>query len=79
VKIGATYNLSFYARWAVAFSGSISVSLESTNGSTVYAQTSVSGLTTGWQHFTASLVANATEANARLALRIYRSEALEPA
>jgi alpha-L-arabinofuranosidase len=67
---GNTYNLGFYARAASGFGGSIAVSLESANGSTVYAQSTVSGLTTSWQHFAASLVPNATDPFARLALRI---------
>src|ERR1700744_4236341 len=43
---GATYNLGFYARAASGFNGNIAISLESSNGSTIYAQNSVSGLTT---------------------------------
>jgi len=67
---GATYNLGFYARAASGFSGNISVSLESANGATSYAQSTVSGLTTSWQHFALALVPNATDPAARLALRI---------
>jgi alpha-L-arabinofuranosidase len=67
---GVTYNLAFYARAASGFSGNITVSLESANGATTYAQSTVSGLTTTWQHFTATLVPNATDPLARLALRI---------
>ena len=67
---GKTYNLGFYARGSNGFSGSLAVSLESANGSTVYAQSTVSGLTTSWQHFALSLVPNATAPSARLVLRI---------
>jgi alpha-L-arabinofuranosidase len=67
---GATYNLGLYARAASGFSDSITVSLESTSGATTYASSTVSGLTTGWQHFTMALVPNATDPAARLALRI---------
>jgi alpha-L-arabinofuranosidase len=67
---GATYNLQFYARGAAGFSGAVSVSLESTGGGTIYAQTNFTGLTTGWQHFTAALVAAGTDTNAQLVLRI---------
>ena len=67
---GKTYNLGVYARAASGFSGTITVSLESTNGSTVYAQGTISGLTTAWQHFVLSLVPNTTDPFARLALRI---------
>ena len=67
---GKTYNLGVYARAASGFGGNITVSLESANGATVYAQGTVSGLTTSWQHFALSLVPNATDPSARLALRI---------
>jgi len=67
---GATYNLGLYARAASGFSGNITVSLESANGATTYAQSTVSGLTTSWQHFAFVLVPNATDPAARLALRI---------
>jgi alpha-L-arabinofuranosidase len=67
---GKTCNLGFYARGSTGFAGAISVSLESSNGASVYAQSTVSGLTTSWQHFTLSLVPNATAPSARLVLRI---------
>ncbi len=67
---GATYNLGFYARAASGFSGSITVALASTNGNKVYAQSTVSGLTTNWQHFTLSLVPNATDTNAQMVLSL---------
>ena len=70
VTNGATYNLGFYARGAAGFGGSVSVSLESTGGGTVYAQASLGGLTADWQHFTASLASAGTDTNARLVLRI---------
>ncbi|HEX9046246.1 MAG TPA: carbohydrate binding domain-containing protein, partial [Verrucomicrobiae bacterium] len=70
VTAGATYNLEFYARAGAGFSGSIAVSLESTSGSTVYAQSTCSGLTAGWQHFTATLVSGGADTNAQLVLRI---------
>lgn len=67
---GKTYNLSFYARAATGFTGNITVSLESSNGATVYAQSTVGGLTTAWQQFAVPLVPNATDPYARLALQI---------
>jgi alpha-L-arabinofuranosidase len=67
---GKTYNLGFYARAASGFSGSIAVSLESSNGVTAYAQSNAGGLTTSWQHFALPLVPNATDPSARLVLRI---------
>jgi alpha-L-arabinofuranosidase len=67
---GNTYNLGFYARVASGFTGNITVLLESTNGNTVYAQNTVSGLTTSWQHFSFPLVPNTTDPNSQLVLRI---------
>jgi alpha-L-arabinofuranosidase len=63
---GATYNLALYARGAAGFTGPLTVSLESADGSTVYAVNTLVGLTTSWQHFTRSLVPTATDPNARL-------------
>ncbi|HEU5070772.1 MAG TPA: alpha-L-arabinofuranosidase C-terminal domain-containing protein [Verrucomicrobiae bacterium] len=70
LQAGATYDLGFYARAAGGFSGSVTVRLESADGSQTYAQASFGGLTTNWQHFTAALVANSTDASARLVARI---------
>jgi len=67
---GKTYNLSFYARATAGFSGNITVSLESSNGATAYAQSTAGGLTTSWQPFAVTLVPNTTDPFARLALRI---------
>jgi alpha-L-arabinofuranosidase len=67
---GRTYKLGFYARTASGFIGNLVIALESTDGGTVYAQSTVSGLTTSWQYFSLSLVPNATDPNARLVLRI---------
>jgi alpha-L-arabinofuranosidase len=66
---GATYNLGFYARGASGFSGFVSAALESAGGA-IYAQGSVLGLTTNWQHFTLSLVPNQTDPAAQLLLEI---------
>lgn len=73
VTHGATYNLGFYARAATGFSGEITVSLESSNGATTYAQNVVGGLTTSWQHFALALVPSATDPAARLVLRISKN------
>jgi alpha-L-arabinofuranosidase len=67
---GKTCNLGFYARAGAGFSGSIAAALESTNGAAVYAQSTISGLTTNWQHFGLALVPNAGDPSARLVLRI---------
>jgi len=70
VQTNAVYDLNFYACAASGFSGAVAARLQSTNGGTVYAQTSFSGLTTNWQHFAASLVSAGTDTNAQLVLSI---------
>ena len=70
VQAGAAYDLSFYTMASNNFSGLVSARLESSDGSTLYAQTNFSGLTTGWQTFAASLVASGTATSARLVLNI---------
>ncbi|GEM_PF-464487 len=67
---GFIYNLGFYARGSNGWTAPISVTLESSNGASVYAQTNFSGVTGNWQHFAASLIPNATDPAARLVLRI---------
>jgi alpha-L-arabinofuranosidase len=71
-QAGATYYLNFYALASNNFTGSITAQLKNSSGSTVYAQTSFSGLTGSWQHFSASLVSSATDTNAQLVLSISR-------
>ncbi|HEY9508262.1 MAG TPA: alpha-L-arabinofuranosidase C-terminal domain-containing protein [Verrucomicrobiae bacterium] len=66
---GATYKLSFYARSANGFSGTVTAALESTNGA-VYAQSTISGLSAEWQQFSMPLIPNTTDSAARIALRI---------
>lgn len=70
VTKGASYHLEFYARRATNFSGNIRVTIESANGGRVYAQYTFKGITSDWKHYTASLVANATDPTARVVLRI---------
>ncbi len=70
LKAGATYDLNFYARGAAGFSGSIIVRLQDASGSSVYGQFAASGLSTNWQKFSASLVANTSDTKAQLALSI---------
>jgi alpha-L-arabinofuranosidase len=70
LKTGATYNLSFYAMASSGFPGSITVQLQNSSGSTVYAQTSFSGLTTSWQKFSASLLSSGTDTSSRIVLKI---------
>ena len=68
LQAGATYDLSFYARGAIGFSGPVNAQLESADGSHVYASAAFSGLTTNWQRLSTSLVADATVTNARIVL-----------
>ena len=70
LQSGATYNLNFYALGSSGFTGPITAQLESSNGGKIYAQASFNGLTTTWQHFTASLVSSGTDTNARLVLNL---------
>lgn len=63
---GSNYDLSLYLRAGSGFTGPVTVQLQSADGGTIYAQTSFSGLTTGWQHFTNSLVSSGSDTNARL-------------
>jgi alpha-L-arabinofuranosidase len=70
LRSGAAYNLSFFAKGTAGFSGPISARLESADGSRVYAQVSLEGLTDKWQKFSASFVSTGTDANARLVVGI---------
>ncbi len=70
VSAGAAYNLNLYARGVAGFTGPVTVSLENSSGSSVYAQTTIGGLTVGWQHFTRALFPSASDPAARLVLRI---------
>lgn len=67
---GAAYNLSFYACASNGFTGPLTVLLESTNGTTIYAQTNFNGLSAAWRQFNASLVSSTTDPYARLVLRV---------
>ena len=58
VRPSQTYSVSFFARATAGFTGPLAVSIEGTNG-TVHAETTVSGLATGWKRFTASLTTRA--------------------
>ncbi|MGC9943853.1 MAG: alpha-L-arabinofuranosidase C-terminal domain-containing protein [Verrucomicrobiota bacterium] len=70
VSSGATYNLVTYARCAAGFTGSITVALQSADGSEAYALGSISGLTTNWQRFAISLAPTLTDPSAQLELSI---------
>jgi alpha-L-arabinofuranosidase len=66
LQSGSTYDLSLYASGTAGFAGPLTVRLESADGNTLYAQASFNGLTTDWQHFTATLTPAASDANARI-------------
>ncbi|HEX4119348.1 MAG TPA: alpha-L-arabinofuranosidase C-terminal domain-containing protein [Verrucomicrobiae bacterium] len=66
---GATYNLGFYARAPAGFTGPLTAVLESTTG-TIYAEMSVNGLNTNWQHFELGLVPSQTDPASQLLLEI---------
>ncbi len=70
IQAGQTYNLNCYARCTNGFGGTITVSLQNSGGSQIYAQGTVSGLTTNWQGFSLSLVPNANNSNGRLAISL---------
>lgn len=70
VQTGATYNLSLYAKTTNGFAGALVARLENAAGTSVYAETSISGLTDGWQKYSAALVSTASDTNAQLVLSI---------
>jgi alpha-L-arabinofuranosidase len=70
VGSGSTCKLRLHAAASAGFTGPLTVRLESADGGTVYAQTSFSGLSTGWAQFTADLVPTGTDTNARLVVGI---------
>ena len=55
VKSKTTYRVSFFAKAAAGFAGPVTVSLESADGKTNYADAKISGLTTQWKKFEAKL------------------------
>jgi alpha-L-arabinofuranosidase len=69
-QAGQTYNLSFYARCSSGFSGAVYAALENASGSLIYAQGTVTNLTTNWQYFSMTLVPNGNDTAGRLALVI---------
>src|SRR5262249_51311667 len=56
VKPQTTYRVSFFAKAAGGFAGPVTVSLESTNGTTTFASSEISGLTTEWKKFETELM-----------------------
>jgi len=70
LQAGAAYNLSLFAAASDGFTGPLTARLESADGSIVHAQTDFSGLTAGWQQFTATLTPATADPSARLVLSI---------
>lgn len=65
------YHAALFAKATAGFHGPITLSVQSPDGKAVYASARVSGVGTGWQQFTASLVAGEqvpTTTDARLVL-----------
>ncbi len=50
-----TYQLSFYAKASAGLSGPLTATIETNDEGKVLAQTTISGLTTGWKKYTATL------------------------
>ncbi|MBI5386458.1 MAG: carbohydrate binding domain-containing protein [Verrucomicrobia bacterium] len=67
VEKGESFRLSLKARADGGFSGPLTVSLESSDGSIV-AQEKISKLTTDWRNFAATLAAKTTDPKARLVI-----------
>jgi len=59
VKPSTTYTASLYAKAAAGFTGPLTLSLESTGG-TSYATATIPTLTTGWQKYTVTLATSAS-------------------
>jgi alpha-L-arabinofuranosidase len=69
-QAGQAYQLGLYARFSSGYNGTLSAGLESANGSRIYAQGTLTNLTTNWQYFSLTLVPNVTDTAGRLALVI---------
>ncbi len=67
VVSGRKYTVSFFAKCIAGFSGSVTVSLESSAGAK-YAEATVSGLTTNWQKFTCEMTASGNDPVGRFVL-----------
>lgn len=67
----AVYTLSLSAR-AAGFSGPLTVTLENADGKTIYAKTTIGGLTESWKTFKAELTSNGDDPKARLVVSATR-------
>ncbi|HEY9171082.1 MAG TPA: alpha-L-arabinofuranosidase C-terminal domain-containing protein, partial [Verrucomicrobiae bacterium] len=63
VKPKTPYTVSFFAKAAPGFSGTVTVSLESADGKTVFASKNISGLTGEWKKFETKLATKAVTAS----------------
>ncbi len=74
VKPNTRYRASFYAKAAAGFTGPIAVSIQSSDGRTVYAAGGVAGLTQAWKRYELTLQTRNLEqtADARYVLTIDR-------
>lgn len=72
VKRETRYRASFYAKAAPEFTGSVTLAIESNDGTTVYARAAVPRLTQGWKQYTVTLKTGkiTPTANARFALKV---------
>ena len=73
VRPATTYRASFYAKAAPGFSGQLSVSLESNDGSAVFAHAEVAGVTGEWKKYEMKLTTGRAiqpSATNRLAIRV---------
>ncbi len=61
VRPNTVYHASFYAKAAANFSGPLTVSLESSDGKTVFASEKISGLTHDWKKFEVTLTTKGIE------------------
>ncbi|HEX3029223.1 MAG TPA: AbfB domain-containing protein [Clostridia bacterium] len=64
----AVYTVTFFAKCSSGYNGTITASLENENSTVKYAETKVTGLTTGWKKFTAEMTANGTNGSGRFVL-----------
>ncbi len=75
VKPNTTYTGSFYAQAQDGFSGPVTVSLESADGSTVYASAVVPAVSTSWAHYGVTLNTGNVQASTNNRLVISGSHA----
>jgi len=68
VKEGGKFNLSFFARCADGFAGTLTATLENTDGSVCAGPVEVKGVSNDWQQFNCSLLATKPEPKARFVL-----------